>query len=118
MRSSTTSTFTGVSVSRIDIEPVATEACACAARVALRPSQPFGAPARRWPMPMSDGDFREVSFPESLRLRGSVTAQPSSGRWQLTQAVLLEADTLGSQNSRRPRSTSAWFSTGRGGGRR
>ena len=30
--------------------------------------------------PISDGDFREVSLPESLRLRGSVTAQPRWGR--------------------------------------
>jgi hypothetical protein len=31
-------------------------------------------------MPISGGDFREVSLPESLRLRGSVTAQPRWGQ--------------------------------------
>ena len=42
-RSSITSTFTAVSVSRIDIEPVAIEDFACASSEALRPSHPTGA---------------------------------------------------------------------------
>ena len=38
-----TSTFTGVAVSRIDMEPVATDDLTCASSVALRPSHPTGA---------------------------------------------------------------------------
>ena len=42
MRASIVSTFTGASVSRIDIEPVAIDALAWASSVGLRPSQPTG----------------------------------------------------------------------------
>src|SRR3954470_14236801 len=118
MRCSITSTFTGVSVSRIDIEPVAIEDFACASRLALRPSQPTGASI--WPTPISGCDLREVGLPESLRLRGSVTAQPRSGLWQPTQDDVPDAETRESQNSMRPRSTSALLSelsTLRGAGR-
>jgi hypothetical protein len=38
-----TSSLTGVGVSRIDIEPVATDDLACASSVGLRPSHPNGA---------------------------------------------------------------------------
>jgi hypothetical protein len=69
MRSSITSTFTGVAVSRIDIEPVAIDDLACASSVTLRPSQPFGTPSGIWPTPSSVCDLREVSLPEALRLR-------------------------------------------------
>ena len=62
-----TSTFTGASVSRIDIEPVSIEALACASSVGLRPSQPTGA-SPAWPSPISGCDLRDVSLPESLRL--------------------------------------------------
>ena len=59
------STFTGVLVSRIDIEPVAIEDFACASSVALRPSQPTSAlPA--WPSPISGCELRDVGLPESL----------------------------------------------------
>jgi hypothetical protein len=75
MRSSIISTFTGVSVWRIDIEPVEIEALACASNVALRPSHPIGAPSA-WPMPISGCDRREVSLPESARLLGSAVPQP------------------------------------------
>src|SRR5205823_3055186 len=99
------------------MEPVAMDALACASREALRPSQPTGAlPA--YPSPINGCDLREVSLPESLRLLASVTAQPSWGKWQLAQLVLPEAEIRGSKNRSRPRSTSAWFSIGRGGGRR
>ena len=101
MRSSITSTFTGVAVSRIDIEPVAIDDFACASSVALRPSQPTGAlPA--WPMPISGCDLRDVSLPESFRLRASVTAQPRCGKWQVAQAVLPDAESCGSKNRSRP----------------
>ena len=43
MRSSITSTLTGVGVSRIDIDPVEMDDFACASNVGLRPSQPMGA---------------------------------------------------------------------------
>jgi hypothetical protein len=43
MRSSIASTFTGVSVSHIDMEPEVIDACACASKVGLRPSHPTGA---------------------------------------------------------------------------
>src|SRR5919112_963407 len=69
-------------------------------------------------MPTSGCDLRAVSLPESLVLRASFTPQPSSGKWQLAQLVLAEAESCGAKNSSRPRSTSAAFSTGRGGGRR
>ena len=111
------STFTGASVSRIDIEPVSIEALACASSVGLRPSQPTGA-SPAWPSPISGCDLREVSLPESLRLFASVTPQPSAGKWQLAHAVVPEAESRGSKNSARPSPTRAAFSTGRGGGRR
>ena len=57
-------------------------------------------------MPISGCERREVSLPESFRLFWSVTAQPSCGRWQVTQAVLPDAEIVGSKNSSRPRSTS------------
>jgi hypothetical protein len=117
MRCSMTSTFTGFSVSCIDIDPVEIDVLACASRVALRPSQPFGVPGGKWPMPINGCDLREVSFPESLRLRASVTDQPRFGRWQVTHAVFPDADTRGSQKSMRPSLTSAGLSIGRGGGR-
>src|SRR4051812_44701540 len=101
----------------MDMEPVAMEDLACASSDALRPSQPTGA-SPACPMPVSGCDLREVSLPESLRLRASVTPQPSSGKWQLAHAVLPEAEICGAKNRSRPRSTSAWFSIGRGGGRR
>jgi hypothetical protein len=91
MRSSITSTFTGLFVCRIDIEPVATEDLICASSVALRPSHPTGA-LLAWPMPTSGCDLRDVGVPESLRLRGSVTPHPRSDEWQLAQAVLPEAE--------------------------
>ena len=70
---------TDTALSRMDMEPVAMELLACASSVALRPSQPIGAfPA--WPSPMSGCDLRDVSLPESLTLRASVTTQPSSGK--------------------------------------
>src|SRR4029077_2538157 len=98
MRSSMVSTFTGVAVSRIDMEPVAIDALACASREALRPSQPTGAlPA--WPIPISGCDLRDVGLPESLMGRASVTTQPSSGAWQLAQAVFPEAEMRLSKNS-------------------
>ena len=75
IRSSIASTLTGVSVSRIDIEPVPMEDFACASSVGLRPSQPMG-DASAWPMPISGCDRRDVNFPESLRLFGSVVLQP------------------------------------------
>ena len=112
-----TSTFTGASVSRIDIEPVSIEALACASSVGLRPSQPTGA-SPAWPSPISGCDLRDVSLPESLRLFASVTPQPSAGKWQLAHAVVPEAESRGSKNSARPSPTRAAFSTGRGGGRR
>ena len=74
MRSSITSTFFGVSVWRMDMEPVVIEDLACASKVGLRPSQPTGPMA--WPMPISGCDRREVSLPELLRLFASVVAQP------------------------------------------
>ena len=111
------STFTGASVSRIDIEPVSIEALACASSVGLRPSQPTGA-SPAWPRPISGCDLREVSLPESLRLFASVTPQPSAGKWQLAHAVVPEAESRGSKNSARPSPTRAAYSTGRGGGRR
>ena len=45
MLASIASTFTGVSASRIDMDPAAIDACACAcaSRVGLRPSHPTGA---------------------------------------------------------------------------
>ena len=117
MRATMTSTFTGASVSRIDIEPVSIEALACASSVGLRPSQPTGA-SPAWPSPISGCDLRDVSLPESLRLFASVTPQPSAGKWQLAHAVVPEAESRGSKNSARPSPTRAAFSTGRGGGRR
>ena len=91
-----TSTGTGVGVALIDIEPVATEPFTWASSVGLRPSHPYGAfPA--WPMPINGCDRRAVSLPESLLLLASATAQPSCGRWQLTQAVLPDADNAGSK---------------------
>src|SRR5262249_2106632 len=101
-----TLTSTGVGVSRIDIEPVATDDLACASSVGLRPSQPKG-PAPAWPMPISVCDLREVSLPESLRLRASVTDHATFGRWQPTQADLPDADNAGSKNSSRPSSGNA-----------
>src|SRR5712691_65518 len=115
MRSSITSTLTGVLVSRIDMEPVAIDDFACASRLALRPSHPNG-PSPAWPNPINGCDLRDVSLPESLRLLASVTPQPSSAKWQLAQAVVPEAEMRGSKNSSRPRSTSAQLSTGRAGG--
>src|SRR5215204_5791323 len=70
MRASITSTFTGVSVSRMDIEPVAIEAFACSSSEALRPSQPTTF-VSAWPSARSGCDLREVNFPESLRLFAS-----------------------------------------------
>ena len=105
------STLTGVGVAFIDIEPPAIDDFACASSVGLRPSQPTGAfPA--WPIPTSGCDRREVSLPESFLLLVSVTAQPSCGRWQVTQAVFPDADSAGSKNSSRPRSTSGWLVIG------
>src|SRR5262245_1056858 len=116
-RCSMTSTATGVGVSRIDIEPVATELLACASSVGLRPSQPLIGEAA-WPMPISVCDLRAVSLPESLVLRASSTDHATCGRWQVTQAVLPEAESCGSVNRSRPSSTSALFSIGRAGARR
>ena len=79
MRSSITSTFTGVGVAFIDIEPVAIDDFACASSVGLRPSQPTGA-FPICPMPISGCERREVSLPELFLLFWSVTAQPSCGR--------------------------------------
>src|SRR5688572_6520804 len=100
-----TSIFTGVGVWFMDIDPLTTEALACDSSVGLRPSQPMDAlpvyPASRlW-------DLRDVSLPESLRLFASGTPQPSSGRWQVTHAVLPEAESAFSKKRSRPRSTSA-----------
>src|SRR5712671_4835721 len=112
-----TSTLTGASVSRIDIEPVAIDAFACPSKLGLRPSQPTGAlPA--YPSPIRGCDFRAVGLPESLMGWGSVTTQPSSGIWQLAQAVLPDAEIRGSKKRSRPRSARTLFSTGLGGGRR
>ena len=80
MRCSVTVTGTGLPVSRADIAPVDTEFFACASSVALRPSQPKVAPVSICPIPISGCDLREVSLPESLRLRASVPAQARSGR--------------------------------------
>src|SRR5262245_43138919 len=99
------SILTGVSVSCIDIEPLTTELLAWASRLALRPSHPKG-PLPAYLSPSSGCDLREVSLPESLRLRASVTTQPSSGKWQLAQAVLPEAEICGSKKSSRPSATS------------
>ena len=111
-----TSTFTGVGVAFIDIEPVAIDDFACASSEAFRPSQPNGTAA--CPIPINGCDRREVSLPESFLLLASVTAQPSCGRWQVTQAVFPDADSAGSKNNSRPRSTSGWLVIGCGGSRR
>src|SRR5262245_49946142 len=116
-RCSITSTATGVGVSRIDIEPVATELLACASSVGLRPSHPLIGELA-WPIPISVCDLRPVSLPESLVLRASSTDHAAFGRWQERHAVLPEAESCLSENSSRPSSTSALFSTGRAGGRR
>src|SRR5262249_24017263 len=100
----------------IDIEPVTIELLAWASRLAFRPSQPKG-PLPACPSPISGCDLREVSLPESLRLRASLTTQPSSGKWQLAQAVLPEAEICGSRKSSQPRATSQEFATGTAGGR-
>src|SRR5215207_7061798 len=70
IRASITSIFTGVSVSRIHIEPVPIEALAWASSEALRPSHPVSF-VSAWPRPISGCDLREVNFPESLRLFAS-----------------------------------------------
>src|SRR4029078_3772803 len=111
------STFTGELVSRIDIDPVAIEDFVCASSVALRPSQPISAlPA--WPSPISGCDLREVGLHESLIGWASVTTYPSSGRWQLAQDVLPDAEMRVSKKRSRPRLASALFSTGSAAGRR
>src|SRR5262245_10592783 len=115
IRSSMISTLTGVSVSRIDIEPVATDDFAWASSVAFRPSQPNGPSA--CPMLIRGCDLRDVSLPESLRLFISVVPQPRYGKWQLAHAVLPDAEIRGSQKRLRPNSTSGLFSVGFGGGR-
>jgi hypothetical protein len=109
MRASIISAFTGVSVSRIDIEPVAIDALAWASSEALRPSHPASF-VSAWPRPITGCDLREVNFPESLRLFASRVAQASSGKWQVPHEVLPEADRRSSQNSARPSSTRAGFS--------
>ena len=68
-------------------------------------------------MPSSGCDLRDVSLPESFRLRGSMDGPADCGRWQLAHEVLPEAEARGSKNTCRPRSTSALSATGRGCGR-
>ncbi len=113
-----TSTFTGASVSRIDIEPVAIEALACASSVGLRPSQPTGA-SPAWPMPdqrlrLARRELAGIVAAASRRSRPSRAPGSGSSRRPSCRRRRAAARRTAPGRARR----AAAFSTGRGGGRR